>query len=87
MAPFQNIDQVSNGELKLYTSVTLSVQDLELLQNMADRRDIDYTEIDRILSGLFTPVKMNSTRGNSRLKIYDQVSNCDFYSFNLLLII
>ncbi|XP_001949547.1 uncharacterized protein LOC100164865 [Acyrthosiphon pisum] len=73
-----NIDQVSNydenKELKLHTSVTLSVQDLELLKNMANKRDVDYTEIDRILSGLFTPVEMNSTekngQGNSHLKIY-----------------
>ncbi|XP_060861303.1 uncharacterized protein LOC132938467 [Metopolophium dirhodum] len=75
-----NIDQVSNNdenkELKLYTSVTLSVQDLELLKNMANKRDVDYTEVDRILNGLFTPVEINSTEenghGNSRLKIYDQ---------------
>jgi len=66
--------------------VTLSVQDLELLKHMANKRDIDYMEIDRILSGLFTPVKMNFTQGNSSLKIYDLVSNCSFYSFNLLLI-
>jgi len=67
-----------NEELKFYTSLTLSVQDLEFLKNMANKRDIDYTEIDRIFSGLFTPVKMDSTHETSHLKVYDQLSNCSF---------
>lgn len=74
-----------NKELKLYTSVTLSVQDLELLKNMANKRDVDYTEVDRILTGLFTPVEINSTekngQGNSHLKIFGQVSNCHLYYY------
>jgi len=73
------MDQVSNEvekeELKSYALVTLSVPDLQLLKNMANKRDIDYTEIDRILNGLFTPIDMNSEFQpiSSNLKTYDQV--------------
>lgn len=71
-----------NKELKLYTLVTLSVQDLQLLKNMANKRDIDYIEFDRILNGLFIPVKMNSTEFqgiNGYLKLYDQVKQDMLY--------
>lgn len=71
-----NIDQVSNEELKSYTSVALSVQDLQLLKTMANKRDIDYTEIDRILNSLFTPIKSDSSEFkaiNSHLEISDQI--------------
>jgi len=67
---------VSNEELKSYASVSLSVQDLQLLKNMANKRDIDYTEIDRILTSLFTPIKMDSSEFkaiNSHLEISNQV--------------
>lgn len=43
---------------------------------MAYNRNIDYTEIDRILNGLFTPVKMRSSEFeeiNSHSDMYDQV--------------
>ncbi|CAH1715475.1 unnamed protein product [Aphis gossypii] len=77
-----NIDQVSNEELKSYASVALSVQDLELLKNMANKRDIDYTEIDRILNSLFTPIKMDSSEFkvlNSRLEISDQIKEALYW--------
>lgn len=52
---------------------------------MANKRDIDYLEIDRILNGLFTPVEMNSnqenSRGNGHFKLYEQVSNRRFYYY------
>jgi len=74
---------VSNKELKLYTSLTLSVQDLELLKNVANKRDIDYIEIDRILNGLFTPVEIYSTQengqGSSHYEIYDQIKQDALY--------
>ncbi|XP_025192442.1 uncharacterized protein LOC112592552 isoform X2 [Melanaphis sacchari] len=74
-----NIDQVlnkgKNEELKLYASVTLSTQDLQLLKNMASKRDIDYTEVDRILNSLFTPVEMDSSEFKviNSSEIYDQI--------------
>jgi len=39
---------------------------------MANKRDVDYTEVDRILNRQFTPVEINSTEENSNFcKIYD----------------
>lgn len=37
--------------------MTLTVQDLQLLKNMASKKEIDYTEIDRILNDMFIPMK------------------------------
>ncbi|XP_060841892.1 chloride channel CLIC-like protein 1 [Rhopalosiphum padi] len=81
-----SIDQVSNEkeykELKSLASVTLSVKDLQLLKNMVNKRDIDYTEIDRILNSLFTPLPMNSDEFKaigSNFEIYDQIKEVLFW--------
>uniref|UniRef100_A0A2S2P515 Chloride channel CLIC-like protein 1 n=1 Tax=Schizaphis graminum TaxID=13262 RepID=A0A2S2P515_SCHGA len=75
-----SIDQVSNErenkELKSLASVTLSVKDFQLLKNMVNKKDIDYTEIDRILNSLFTPLPMNSDEFKamgSSFEIFDQI--------------
>lgn len=49
----------NNEVLKSYTSVTINVQDLQLLKNMVNNKDIDYLEIDRILNGMFVPAQEN----------------------------
>lgn len=36
------------------------MEDLQLLESMAKNKEIDYIEIDRILNGMFTPVKKHS---------------------------
>jgi len=38
------------------------MEDLRLLENMASTKEIDYIEIDRILNGMFTPVKKSSSK-------------------------
>lgn len=52
-------DEDDTKELKSYASVTINVQDLKLLKNMADKKVIDYVEIDQILNGMFIPVKQS----------------------------
>jgi hypothetical protein len=73
-------NEKDSKELRSLASVTLSVKDLQLLKNMVNKRDIDYTEIDRILNSLFTPLPMNSDEFQaigSNFEIYDQVpTNC-----------
>lgn len=69
----------NNKELKSYVSVTINVQDLNLLKNMANKKDLDYMVIDRILNGMFTPVKQSSPAFEGTYSYtnmyYDQVSN------------
>lgn len=71
-----------NKELKSYASVTINVQDLKLLKNMAIKKDIDYMEIDRILNGMFTPVKQSLPEFEGTYSYlntyYDQVSIIHF---------
>jgi len=65
--------------------VKINVQDLELLMNMANRKNIDYIEIDRILNSMFTPVKKNlfefkSTDDYNYMETYyDQVRGICIY--------
>lgn len=59
--------------------MTINAQDLELLKNMANKKDIDYMEIDRILNDMFIPVKNSLPKFDetysSIYAYYDQVSS------------
>lgn len=66
----------SHKQLKSYASVTISVQDLQLLKDMAAKKDFDYMEIDRILHSMFTPViksEFNFKESENLVEIYHQV--------------
>lgn len=51
--------------LKSYASVTISVQDLQLLKHMSSKKNFDYLEIDRILNVMFTPENENICKSQS----------------------
>lgn len=55
----KSIDDVGGEVLKTYASITISVQDLQLLKLMSSKNDFDYLEIDRILNVMFNPEKEN----------------------------
>lgn len=73
----------NHEELKSYTSVKMSAQDLQLLKNMAINRDIDYIEIDRILNNMFTPMK-KSASGYQATNNFGGISHVEV--MNILLI-
>jgi len=68
--------------------VKINFKDLELLTNMANTKNIDYTEIDRILNSMFKTVKTNVFQStNSYIDIdpyYDQVKEISFFDLNFL---
>lgn len=54
-----NSNDGNNKKLKSFASVTLSSRDLQILETMVRSKNIDYMEIDRILNGMFAPVKQS----------------------------
>lgn len=64
----------NNEELKSQITVTLTVQDLQLLETMADNKDIDYIEIDRIINNMFSLDNFNFHIDNNYGETYNQVS-------------
>jgi len=72
---YRNSNEPNDPDLQSYVSVKISVQDVELLTNMANKKNIDYAQVDRILHGMFTPVIKNvfefkTTGGYNNLETY-----------------
>lgn len=67
----------NNEEVKSRVLVTLTVQDLQILENLANIKEIDYIEIDRIINSMFGPEKkklFEFQMDNDYGEIYDQVT-------------
>lgn len=60
----------NNEELKSRVSVTITVQDLQLLENMANNKDIDYIEIDRIINNMFSSDNFDFQTDNDYSETY-----------------
>ncbi|XP_050438362.1 uncharacterized protein LOC126844303 isoform X2 [Adelges cooleyi] len=46
-----------NVQLKTYAAITINVKDLKTLETMSDNKNINFNEIDRILSSMFRQIK------------------------------
>lgn len=69
-----NSDMKNNEQLTSRVSVTLPVQDLQLLENMVNNKDIDYIEIDRIINVMFSPDDFRFPMDNDYGETYNQVT-------------